>query len=155
MRVRSAVGALCALMTVALSAAPGSADHQVTGRYTTGTVPGVGVVCSPNCLGENGLNIGGYTFPAAPEPPVRVTIADASRGPVSFTICQDLNAALCGESGEPRLDGCATTANLSTSAVPFQAGRPTSVLIRTAGPTQPAGCVGTALGGTITLTYGP
>ena len=127
------------------------------GTYTIGTTPGVSVVCSPDCLGEPGLNIGGYTFEAEGTVPISLRIADTSGGPVSFTVCQDFDGRLCGDQSstatagpEPRVVGCGTTADLSTSTVAFKDNKPTSIFIRLVDPQT---CAGTALGGTLTLTF--
>lgn len=144
-------GTLIALtLALAVGFSPSYADHSETGSYTLATTPVLSLVCSPDCLGEPGLNIGGYTFPAAGEVPVTVEIADTSGGNVSFTVCQDFNDALCGEDGiEPRVVGCGTTADLSTSTVAFSPSHETSVFVRIAD----TGCRNPALGGEITITY--
>lgn len=145
-----AFGAIAVAMMVAPMA---HATHSATGDYTTGSTPVVGFVCSPDCLGEEGLNIGGYIFDGvAGEIPLTVTIADSSDGDVGFTASQDLNDdGLFGDAGEPGKAGCGTTMSLATgSQVPFQAGRPTLVAVRAVDPACPGGF---GLGGTITLTW--
>jgi len=122
-----------------------------------GTTPGLSVVCSPDCLGEPGLNIGGYTFEATGSAPISVKIADTSGGSVSYTVCQDFDGKLCGDQSstaangpEPRIVGCGTTVDLTKSSVPFRGTAKTSVFIRLVDPQT---CAGTALGGTITMTF--
>ena len=139
-------------LAVLIAAAPPVAAHSVSGTYTIPSTPGISVVCSPNCLGAPGVNLGGYRFPAIAEIPASVEIADASGNPVSFTVCQDLNAdAVCGNQNpsvgaiEPNVVGCGTTATLSG----FQASQVTSVFVRAVDGT----CNGSATSGTITLTY--
>lgn len=139
------------MATLALGLAPSYASHSETGEYSIGTTPGLSLVCSPDCLGEPGLNIGGYTFAPNGEVPSLADIADSSGAPVSFTICQDFNDALCGEAGEPRVEGCAVSADLTKSVVTFTPDRETSVFVRIAD----RGCVGPALGGTITMHFAP
>lgn len=146
-----------ALGAATLGALPAQAADQ-TGTYTIGTTPGLSVTCSPDCLGVPDLNIGGYSFPATATAPTGVDIADASGGPVSFTVCQDTNAdTVCGNTDttvgplEPRIDGCATSGDLTTATIPFQPDLPTSVFVRLVGVTGPIGCTGLGLGGTITL----
>jgi hypothetical protein len=146
-----AVGACAAAMLVAPMA---HASHSETGEYTIGSTPVVGFVCSPDCLGLAGVNLGGYIFEGvAGEIPVSVTIADSSGGIVGFTASQDLNGdGLFGDAGEPGKAGCGTTMSLTTgSQVPFQANRPTLVGVRVVDPTCPGGL---GLGGTATLTWG-
>jgi len=139
-----------ATLAIVFGLSPSYAGHSETGTYTIGTTPGLSVVCSPDCLGEPGLNIGGYTFPAAGEVPVTVEITDSSGAPVPFTACQDFNEALCGEAGvEPRVQGCGNTVDLSTSPIAFDPSIPTAIFVRV----TDAGCAGPALGGEITITY--
>lgn len=150
----SLVTLLSAFSMVALGMSPAAfADHAPAptqvGTYSIGTTPFVSLVCSPDCLVE-GNNIGGYTFQPLATRPVQVDIADDSGLPVPFTVCQDADGnGLCGETGEPRLVGCSTTADLGTAAVAFREDLATSVFIRVAQP----GCLGPAAGGSITVTY--
>lgn len=132
-----------------LGLAPNAAASQEIGTYTIGTTPFVGVVCSPNCLGAPDANVGGFEFGAGGLP-LRVDIVDDSGGNVAYTICQDFNAdSLCGDTGEPTITGCGTTADLTQSTVAFRANTVTSVFITLASPLD---CDGVALGGTVTLT---
>jgi len=139
-------------LAVLIAAAPPVSAHSVSGTYTIPSTPGVSVVCSPNCLGAPGLNLGGHQFPGINEIPASVVIQDASGNPVSYTVCQDLNAdSVCGNQNpsvgalEPHTAGCGTSTNLTG----FQAGRVTSVFVRAID----GACAGTATSGVITLTY--
>lgn len=140
---------LVVVATALVVLGPAHAAHTETGTYTIGSTPGLSVVCSPDCLGEPGLNIGGYAFAATGEVPASITISDQSGGPVSFTVCQDPNEALCGETGEPNVEGCATEADLAESEVGFLPDQQTWVFIRVTAPD----CVGPAVGGTVTMTF--
>jgi hypothetical protein len=149
LRFRTGAVIVAVLAVVALGVLPSHADYSVTESYTIGTTPILSVVTAP----DPDVRIGGWTFAAEGNAPISVAINDLSMGPVSFTVCQDFNGLLCGEAGEPRVDGCASSADLSTSVKAFEANRPTSVFIRVVGPTQPQGCTGLGLGGTITMTF--
>lgn len=127
------------------------ASHSIEGHYSTSTTPVIGVSCSPDCLDEPGLNIGGYTFPAEFEVPKSLRIVDASGGPVAFSVGQDLNAdGFSGDEGEPSVTGCGTSVDLSTSAVPFRADKGTAVFITAV---NPVGCTGVATSGTLILSF--
>lgn len=123
--------------------APASA-HAVQQGYALASTPVVSFQTT-----VNDLHLGGANFEANGEVPVHVDIADATGGPVSYTICQDSNGALCGEAGEPAVVGCGTTANLAASAVPFRPDLPTVVFVRIASQ----GCGGVGTSGTITVAY--
>jgi hypothetical protein len=63
--------------------------------------------------------------------------------------CQDANGnSLCGETGEPRVNGCGGSAVLSG----FSASRDTVVFVYSSNLPS---CIGTATTGTITVTYNP
>lgn len=144
---RFVILAMCAIATVGFM--PGAAAHTVTGSYTIATTPGLSVVCSPDCIIQD-LNIGGYTFPNSTEEPIKVEIFDVSGGDVAYTVCQDWDGALCGEVGEPRVVGCGSVVDLTTSVVKFRNQTDVSVFIRlvdTACPTSQASS------GSIALTY--
>ncbi len=134
------------------------AAHSEIGSYTIGTTPYVRVLCSPDCQGQSDLNYGGYTFAPNGELPVSVAFADASGLGVFFTVSQDLDGdRVSGNNDpslgilEPRIDGCGTTGDLSTSVVPFQSWEATDIFVVLI---SPLGCPeGLALGGTITMTY--
>lgn len=132
-----------------LSILPAQATHSATANYAAsgGTSPGLSL--STAILGNN---IGGVTFPSnTNELPVRVDVADASLQDVPFTVCQDLNGALCGEAGEPSVIVCGTTADLSLSVVPFDPTIDVTVFVRTFATSCPGG---SGSNGSITLTYG-
>lgn len=148
-------GALAAAIAVAPAA---HASHSESGTYTIGTTPVVGIVCSPDCLGVADLNYGGYTFVQNGQTPASAAFDDISAGPVSFTVAQDLDGD--GFSGnndpslgmiEPRVDGCAVVADLTTSAVPFVNNKPVDVFVTAVDPINCA--EGLGLGGTVTITY--
>lgn len=149
--MRTLVATILALAFV-LSAAPATA-REATGSYAVASTPVISVVCSPNCLGVEGANIGGYRFGAlANEVPTSVSIDDASGGNVPFTVCQDLNLdSLCGNTDptigplEPRVVGCGKDATLTG----FAPGVITSVFVRA----LDASCAGGATSGTITMTF--
>lgn len=142
-KLHHAFVALCTAMF--LAAGPASA-HSVTGTYTLASTPGVSFQTS-----VAGANLGGVRFEANGEQPVRVDIADASNGPVSFTVCQDFNGQLCGEAGEPVVAGCGKTVDLSPSAVAFNVTIDLLVFVRITSQ----GCTGPATSGSITVTYVP
>jgi hypothetical protein len=137
-------------LTTLLALSPGVSASTATGSYTIATTPGLSVVCSPNCLGVPGANIGGFQFPANGAQPVSVSIADASGGAVSFTVCQDTNGnGLCGEAGEPNVVRCGKSALLGSA---FNPALEISVFVRITNND----CVGNvATSGTITITYNP
>jgi hypothetical protein len=149
----TALSVLLAALTLASQSS--FASHSVEGSYTLATVV---VSCAPDCLGEPGLNLGGYKFAIEDEVPVTATVADASGGAVAFSVCQDFNAnAICGEAADPNLGTaaepqvvvCGTTADLTKSTVPFVATKETSVFVSLID----ADCAGVATSGTVTLTY--
>lgn len=150
---------IAAALAAVIAAAPiARAAHSESGTYTIGTTPGVGIVCSPDCLGLTDVNYGGYTFVQNGQVPLSAAFDDVSAGPVSFTVAQDVDGD--GFSGnddpaigvlEPRVDGCGTVADLTDSAVAFLNNRPVDVFVTVV---DPVGCEGgLGLGGTVTVTY--
>lgn len=143
--------AILVSLTVLAAIAPPVSAHSETGSYTLSSTPFVSVVCSPNCLGVPGANLGGYQFGAGPEVPASVVIEDVSGGAVPYTVCQDLNAdSLCGNTDptvgpiEPNAEGCGTSVTLTG----FRSGFVTSIFVRAVD----SACTG-ATSGVITLTY--
>lgn len=132
--------------------APLASAHSVSGTYEAPATPNVSLLCSP--CGLAGFDVGGVMFPAIPETPTSVAIADATGGPVGFMVCQDTNNnGLCDTAGEPRVEACGRSASLGGSTVPFRAGNATAVFVFVAQPFACAGAVATT--GTVTLTYAP
>jgi hypothetical protein len=139
---------------VAIAYVPGAQASEETATYT-GASPGlVGIQWNDYGGLLPGDNLGGYHFFATGAAPTGVSVHDASGNPVYFTACQDTNGnSLCGEAGEPKVNGCGGSAVLpTTGSGAFSASRDTIVFVYS---TNLPSCIGTATTGTITLTYNP
>lgn len=152
-RLRSSAIFLSAVGMV-LAATSAQASHQVTKSY---------VVASPVAVqasAPGGASLGGAWFSAGiqgpDERPSAITVNDASGGPISFMVCQDLDGdSICGNRDpsvgaiEPRVAACAVTSDLSGSPVPFDKVILTRVFILTA----TVDCPNLASTGTITVSF--
>jgi len=141
--VRGPVLIACGLVAVLNGAAPTRAE-PAQHTYTVA----IGVTrYSP----VDGVDLGGYKFPAREDRPVFVRVDDLSSTPTPFVACQDINQdGECGGTGEPRVAACGS-AFLSS----FNRAYPLSVLVAvTSAPLVPPDCQ-LALGttGTITVSY--
>lgn len=136
--------AAIALALATLFVATARADTTQTQSYTlAGSVAGIGVTFS-----DGTDNVGGVFFPANGEIPTHLAIDDASGSPVYFTACQDQDANLQCDAGEPSAVGCGE-ADLSG----FDTVTQISVFVNTVpDPTFTPRCLGVGTSGTVTLT---
>lgn len=177
--MRTALAMVSALMLIGAFVPSASASHTLEKEYAISGGVGLTVSCG-DCanaiLGFAGapegapvVNLGGATFNHTNvdgEVPSSVAIADATGGPVPFTVCQDLDAnGICGDNEtEPSLSACATSADLSgedrwdasEDVLVFVSTADLGVEVNTSDPTQstvgePCGGAGTT--GTISLTF--
>lgn len=129
---------MAAVLAVAATASAG----EYVGHYDAPTTPFVSF-----SLTGGVANVGGVNFEEVTGTPVFAEAIDASGAPISFTVCQDLDASgICDET-EPSALGCGE-ADLSTSIVPFQADTPVNVFVVLVSPD----CGGVATTGDIILT---
>ena len=130
-----------------------SADTTTDAAYTAPTTPLVSLTLTGGATG----NVGGVKFEANGETPTFVSVSDASGLAVAFTVCQDQDAAGPANNGtcdadEPSVSGCGT-ADLTTSAVAFDAVHPVDVFVTVTGdPTASPFCAGPATTGVVSLT---
>lgn len=132
------------VLASALGLTPAAAESS-TGAYAAPTTP----LISP--FGSvAGQNVGGVKFAPGPGTPVAVDIADRSGASVPYTVCQDTDEdGICGEEGEPVVEGCGTGVSLADAPAPFSADHPVTVFVRAAD----LACDGRATSGSVTLTY--
>jgi hypothetical protein len=158
------------IAVLVLSASTAQAGETYQSNYTThGSVAFTTIprVCAPSPVGcatggrHRDLNdpdispiiggIGGASFKTFEGVPATISISDALDKPISVTIAQSTNGnTTYGEVGEPRVDGCGTSFDLSTSLVPFEADSQVIVFVYTYRESTP--CEGAATHGTVTMT---
>lgn len=145
------------LMLAVVMIASSAHAESYTGTYSGGLVgAGLWVNTGDPDVGD----FGGFSFSGTEGVPVSVTIADASGGPVAWTVSQDLNGDLTAGDpvfSEPTISGCGTVGSLAGSAFPFQEGFAITVFLRSVvrvnrSTGEVAPCPGVATHGTITLT---
>lgn len=168
--IRRYLSATAFVAVLALSASTAHAGDTYSSKYTThGSVSFTSIprVCAPSPAGcvtggrHRDLNdsdispivggIGGASFKIFDGVPASLSVSDATDKPISVTIAQSTNGnTTYGEEGEPRVDGCGTSFDLSTSLVPFEPESQVIVFVYTFRESTP--CEGAATHGTVTLT---
>lgn len=151
-------GALALAVMMVVSSAQAE-NVTYSGTYT-GSLVGAGLWVNNDDpdVGPIVGDFGGYSFEGWEGTPLSVSIADVNGGDLLWSASQDLDADLTsGEPGEPSVSGCGTGGDLSASAVPFVAGTPLTVFIRSMASVnrntlEYRTCPGLATRGTITLT---
>lgn len=98
-----------ALTTIAILLAPTASARTVTADYDIAFQNLNGSVADPVGVTSDGvIEYGGVRFtPLVGETHVSVSVADAAGGKPAIVVCQDSDLDMvCGEVGEPRVEGC-------------------------------------------------
>ncbi len=147
-----------ALSVMLVASSSQAAQNEYVKTYTGGPAAISFIASPPPPVGTPLGDFGGATFSNTDGLPVSVTFADATGGIAAWTVAQDLNANLIIEPGlEPSVSGCGNGGSLAGTAIPFQAGAPVGVWLRSVGRLDRAAatftpCEGVVTNGTITLT---